>query len=293
MLPEHSLRPEDPSLSRSANTDCRPDVQGRRVLREAVLSPAARRDSGRASQPSPRVPGATFRNRRPTVDGTQNGRRVPGSGKCAGMFGSFARFLTCALVLVTASHLASLPTAIAQPVPVGPEFQVNTYTTSAQELPAVAPTNAGQFVVVWQSNGGSGTRSDFGIHARWYDNGGAPLGGQFQVTRMPRVRRPTRRSRPAIRGASSSGRASAAHGTDPVNSVQGRRYDGLGLALGAQFQVNSYTTGKSGAAGGRERQHGGTSSSCGRASGASAPTRTSPSRASGTTMACSSAADSR
>src|SRR6185369_17045048 len=86
-----------------------------------------------------------------------------------------------AIVLLAASHLAWLPAALAQHVPVGPEFQVNTYTTSAQELPAVAPTNAGQFVVVWQSNGGSGTDPDFGIHARRYDNGGAPLGGQFQV----------------------------------------------------------------------------------------------------------------
>ena len=35
--------------------------------------------------------------------------------------------------------------------PLGPEFRVNTYTTHAQYVPAVAGDSAGDFVVVWTS----------------------------------------------------------------------------------------------------------------------------------------------
>jgi len=35
--------------------------------------------------------------------------------------------------------------------PLGPEFQVNTYTTLGQKTPLVAPTGAGSFVVAWRS----------------------------------------------------------------------------------------------------------------------------------------------
>jgi hypothetical protein len=42
-------------------------------------------------------------------------------------------------------------------MPVGGEFQVNTYTTGGQGRPSVAPDGAGGFVVVWESFGGSET----------------------------------------------------------------------------------------------------------------------------------------
>jgi len=45
------------------------------------------------------------------------------------------------------------------PTSEGGEFQVNTYTTSYQENPAVALDAAGDFVVVWGSDGSSGTDS--------------------------------------------------------------------------------------------------------------------------------------
>jgi len=37
-------------------------------------------------------------------------------------------------------------------IPLGPEFRVNTYTTSSQALPSVASDALGNFVVVWQSD---------------------------------------------------------------------------------------------------------------------------------------------
>ena len=66
-------------------------------------------------------------------------------------------------------------------VPLGSQFQVNSYTTSYQERPAVAADFRGNFVVVWASDGSDGTDTDYSIQARYYDSQGVPLGGQFQV----------------------------------------------------------------------------------------------------------------
>jgi hypothetical protein len=50
------------------------------------------------------------------------------------------------------------------------EFQVNTYTTSYQETAAVTADGAGNFTVVWNSFGSTGTDNEgWGIHARRYD----------------------------------------------------------------------------------------------------------------------------
>lgn len=50
------------------------------------------------------------------------------------------------------------------------EFQVNTYTTSYQETAAVTADAAGNFTVVWNSFGSTGTDNEgWGIHARRYD----------------------------------------------------------------------------------------------------------------------------
>ena len=57
--------------------------------------------------------------------------------------------------LVLISLLLARP-APAQ-MPNGSQFQVNAYTTSYQRLPAVATTSSGAFVVVWESEGSSGT----------------------------------------------------------------------------------------------------------------------------------------
>jgi hypothetical protein len=46
--------------------------------------------------------------------------------------------------------------------PVGTEFQVNTYTTNAQDNPAVAMASGGRYVVTWISAGQNGAASVFG-----------------------------------------------------------------------------------------------------------------------------------
>ena len=61
--------------------------------------------------------------------------------------------LFCGAILA----VAATPSAGAGlPVPMGAQFQVNTYTNDSQVLPAIAADAAGDFVVVWESSGSSG-----------------------------------------------------------------------------------------------------------------------------------------
>jgi hypothetical protein len=136
-------------------------------------------------------------------------------------------------------------TAHAQPIFVGPEFQVNTYTTSTQSMPAVAVDPAGNFVVVWSSDGSVGSdASGFSIQGQRYDSLGTALGTQFQVNTYA----PGNQFVPVVACDASGGcivvwesdgsAASDASGA----SIQGQLYDGSGAPVGGEFQVNTYTT---------------------------------------------------
>ena len=63
--------------------------------------------------------------------------------------------------------------------PGGGEFQVNTTTTGAQQLPSVATLSDGGYVVVWHSKNQDG--SNYGVFGQRYDATGAPAGNEFQV----------------------------------------------------------------------------------------------------------------
>jgi len=63
--------------------------------------------------------------------------------------------------------------------PLGPEFQVSSYTPNWQSQSAVAADGAGGFLVVWQSDGQDG--SGDGIFAQRYDPAGRPVGAELQV----------------------------------------------------------------------------------------------------------------
>ncbi len=141
------------------------------------------------------------------------------------------------------SVLAQLHSANGSPI--GAEFLVNSYTTSFQIAPAVASDVLGNFVVVWQSYGSSGTDTGASIQAQRHDAGGNPLGSQFQVNTFT-----TGNQRLAAVASDPSGNfvvawtSDSSSGTDTSGySVQAQRYDAAGNPLGAQFQVNTYTTG--------------------------------------------------
>ena len=142
------------------------------------------------------------------------------------------------------ASLVPAPGALAAS-PIGPEFQVDTYTTNQQVGARVATDTNGNFVVVWQSYGSPSTdHSGTSIQAQRYDETGAPLGAQFQVNTYTTGNQWF----PAV-ASDSSGRfvvvwgSQGSAGTDTDGwSVQGQRFASNGAPLGAQFQVNTYTT---------------------------------------------------
>ena len=129
--------------------------------------------------------------------------------------------------------------------PLGAEVQVNTYTTNMQRLPEVAFDGAGNFVVVWESTGSTGGDTSYkSVQARRYDSGGTPLADQFQVNSYTT----NGQGSPAVAFDGDGSfvvvwQSYESAGSDTsVSSVQARRYDGAGTPLGAEFQVNTYTT---------------------------------------------------
>ena len=126
-------------------------------------------------------------------------------------------------------------------VALGPEFQVNTFTTSNQDAAALAADGAGNFVVVWQSNGQDG--SGQGIFAQRYDAAGAALGGEFQVNTYVT----SDQSYPAVAVGPTGDflvtwRGSGLEAGVPGFGVFGRLYDSTGAPVGAQFLINTHTT---------------------------------------------------
>jgi hypothetical protein len=123
--------------------------------------------------------------------------------------------------------------------PLGPEFRVNTYTTSTQSRPSVAADPAGNFVVVWHSNTQDG--SSTGVFGQRYDSFGAPLGPEFRVSTFTT----NTQYRPTV-ATDSLGNfvvVWASYTQDGSNSgVFGQRYDNGGTPQGPEFRVNTYTT---------------------------------------------------
>jgi hypothetical protein len=125
-------------------------------------------------------------------------------------------------------------------LPIGPEFRVNTYTTGYQYHPAVASDWAGNFVVVWQD--GSGYVPGRGVFGQRFDSSGAPVGPEFQVETYTTGFQGS----PSV-AADASGDFVVVWTSDappgPELGVFGQRYSSAGVPLGAEFQVNTYTTG--------------------------------------------------
>jgi hypothetical protein len=128
----------------------------------------------------------------------------------------------------------------------GPELQVNTVTTSAQMFPAVAMDADGDFVVAWASYGQDG--NFFGVFARRFDAAGAGQGPEFQVNTYTT----RRQNEPAVAMDADGDFVVAwqSKGQDDPSDIStygygifAQRFDAAGVAQGAEFQVNTFTTG--------------------------------------------------
>ncbi|MDZ4689210.1 MAG: hypothetical protein SH850_29385, partial [Planctomycetaceae bacterium] len=145
--------------------------------------------------------------------------------------------------LVQAAKLE--PRVLLSAMPIGPEFQVNTFTTGAQGTNTetgrrLAMDAAGNFVVVWSSNGQDG--SGAGIYAQRYDADGVALGGEFQVNTYTTNNQ--LRASVAMDADGDFVVTWESFGQDgDFYGVYAQRFDAAAVAQGTEFQVNDYTTG--------------------------------------------------
>ncbi len=124
--------------------------------------------------------------------------------------------------------------------PVGAEFQVNTYTSGSQYDPAVAMDSTGDFIIVWTSDVQDGGSA--GIFAQRYNSSGASVGAEFKVNTYPTGTQ----DRPST-AMDTNGNFIVvweSEGQDGNgDGVYAQRYNSSGIAVGAEFQVNTHTSG--------------------------------------------------
>ena len=138
--------------------------------------------------------------------------------------------------------LSALPAAwaIAQQVPSGQEFPVNTRTAGAQTAPAIGAASGGNFVVIWESDGQDG--AGLGVFGRRFDASGAPASDEFQVNSFTS----SRQSQPSV-AADSAGNFVVVWESErdgSADGVYGRVFNAAAVAVGDEFQVNSFTSGR-------------------------------------------------
>jgi hypothetical protein len=133
---------------------------------------------------------------------------------------------------------SALATSASGQVSGAPEFQANTYTTNAQEQPAVCTTKDGGFVAVWNSVGQDGDED--GIFGQRFASTGDPLGTEFQVNAYTG----DEQFGPSVCcGAAGNFTVvwTSTHDGEQTG-VFAHRFASSGSSLGGDFQVNTYTT---------------------------------------------------
>lgn len=125
----------------------------------------------------------------------------------------------------------------------GSEFQVNTFTTAAQQAPQVAMDDNGNFVVVWDSAFQDGAAG--GVYGQRFNASGVKQGSEFQVNTYTTASQSVASVAMDKDGDfavvwGSSGQDLSAYG------VYGQRFNASGVRQGSEFQVNTYTSGTQG-----------------------------------------------
>jgi hypothetical protein len=123
------------------------------------------------------------------------------------------------------------------------EYHVNTYTTSYQQLPAIAMDSSGNYAITWQSNDQNGDQY-YGIFAQRYFSNGIPNGSEFHVNTLTS----SHQSHPAI-AMDSDGDfvitwSSRYQYGDLYDGVIAQRYHNDGTKNGPEIHVNTFTNGE-------------------------------------------------
>jgi tRNA A-37 threonylcarbamoyl transferase component Bud32 len=138
--------------------------------------------------------------------------------------------------LIAHQYAKRQPSAI---IKLGPEFRVNTYTTSSQSNPSVAGLSNGKFVVTWESSDQDG--SYYGIYGQMYNADASKYSSEFRVNTYTT----SSQSNPSVAGLSngkfvvtwmSLGQDGSYYG------IYGQMYNTDGSKYSSEFRVNTYTT---------------------------------------------------
>lgn len=122
----------------------------------------------------------------------------------------------------------------------GSEFRVNTFTMGEQVEPAVSMNAAGEFVIAWHGSGSGGSGDD--IYAQHFDAMGVAQGTEFQVNTVTIDQQ--RFAEVAMDIAGNFVVTWESHGQDGDDyGIYARRFSSTGVPEGAEFLVNSTTTG--------------------------------------------------
>ncbi len=124
-------------------------------------------------------------------------------------------------------------------VPLGTEFQVNTYTPFSQSEPTVVGLNGGGFVIAWRSDNQDGNGT--GVYAQRYDSAGRPQGGEFRVNTSA----DQNQYQPSIAATADGGFVVAWYddyytnaGFTEYRDIFFQRYNAAGVAQGGETRAN-------------------------------------------------------
>ncbi|MCP3982192.1 MAG: hypothetical protein GY716_23030 [bacterium] len=126
-------------------------------------------------------------------------------------------------------------------LPVGPEFQVNSFAAGDQQRPSVDVESDGDFVIVWDSLDQDG--SSYGVFGQRYTSAGTPVGGEFQVN----AHTAGGQQRPAVAIDADGDFVVVWDSLDQDGSdygVFGRVYPASGGPPGPELQINSHAPGR-------------------------------------------------
>ena len=127
---------------------------------------------------------------------------------------------------------------VAKTLTSGSEIRVNTYTTGTQDVHGIATDAVGDYVVVWQSDQDGSSQ---GIYAQRYNAAGVVQGGEFQVNTYTTGAQTS--PCVAMDAVGDFVISWTSQGQDGSGwGVFAQRYNATGVAQGAEFLVNTYTT---------------------------------------------------
>ena len=121
---------------------------------------------------------------------------------------------------------------------VGSEFQVNTFTNSNQYYSSIAALEDGGFVVTWSSLDQDDSSS--GIYAQRYDSTGVVVGSEFQINTFTT----NSQSNSSVAALADGGFVvtwSSSEQDSSFSGIYAQRYDSSGIAVGSEFQINTFT----------------------------------------------------